>query len=133
MTSLASQAAPRGARVAPAPTGRRGWAPLLVLGVLTVAGFALRFAAFRESIWGDEWLTLLDVREQTLSGVVHAVAHGAENSPPLYFVLAWLSAKLGDPDVLIRLPSLVLGVATIPLVYVLGLRTVGRRAALAGA
>ena len=37
---------------------------------------------------------------------------------------------LGDTPELLRAPALLAGTATIPLVYVLGLRTVGRRAAL---
>ena len=34
--------------------------------------------------------------------------------------------KLGDPTVLIRLPSLVFGTATIPVIYLLGERVAGR-------
>jgi uncharacterized membrane protein len=50
----------------------------------------------------------------------------SENNPPLFFILAWAATQLGDAASLIRLPSLVLGTATIPLAYLLGLRTVGR-------
>jgi uncharacterized membrane protein len=51
----------------------------------------------------------------------------------LFFALAWLSAKLGDPSVSIRLPSLVLGAATVPLVYAVGRETFGVRVGLLGA
>ena len=59
--------------------------------------------------------------------------HDTESTPPLGFVLAWAATKLGDPTVTVRLPSLVLGTAAIPLTYLLGVRTVGRLPALAGA
>ena len=48
-------------------------------------------------------------------------------------MLAWAATKLGDPTVTVRLPSLVLGTAAIPLTYLLGVRTVGRLPALVGA
>jgi uncharacterized membrane protein len=44
----------------------------------------------------------------------------------LFFLLAYATAKLGDPTVWIRLPSIVYGAATIPVVYLLGRETVGR-------
>ena len=53
-----------------------------------------------------------------------------ELTHPLYFVLAWASAQLGDAANLIRLPDLIAGVLTIPLVYLVGTRTIGRPAAL---
>ena len=56
-----------------------------------------------------------------------------EISPPLYFVFAWICAKIGDPHVWVRVPALVAGVALVPAAYALGVRTVGRTAALIGA
>lgn len=103
------------------------------MGVVTAAGFALRLAGLDESLFGDELFAYDEVHGHSLGGVIDNVSSGEENSPPLYFVLAWAAMKLGDPTVLIRLPSLVLGAATVPLVYLLGERTVGRAAGLTGA
>jgi uncharacterized membrane protein len=86
-----------------------------------------------QSLYGDEVSTLQDVVGHSLGSVLSTVHTGAENSPPLFFVLAWVSAKLGDPTVWIRLPSLILGTATIPLIYALGRETVGRIPGLVGA
>ena len=58
---------------------------------------------------------------------------GPENSPPLFFVLAWFSAKLGDPSVAIRLPSLVFGAGTLPLLYAVAKETFDVRVGLLGA
>lgn len=61
------------------------------------------------------------------------MANGGEYNPPLPFVLSWLSAKVGDPTTWIRAPSLVLGTATVPLVFLLGTRCLTRPAALVAA
>jgi uncharacterized membrane protein len=108
------------------------WAPVTV-GLITAAAFALRLSQLHQSLFGDEVLALHEISGHSLSSVLHVVRTGAESSPPLFFVLAWLSAKLGDPTVWIRLPSLVLGAATIPLLYLLALEAVGRAAGVIGA
>ena len=101
------------------------------VGVLTIVALALRLPHIGESLVGDEMYAYAEVHNRGFTEVFERVREGGENSPPLFFALAWLSMKLGgDSTVLIRLPSLVLGTALVPLVYVLGLRTVGRRAGL---
>jgi hypothetical protein len=111
---------------------RSEFAPITVV-LLTVGVLALRFSQLHQSLYGDEVWTYQDVAGRSLPHVLATVHTGAENSPPLFFVLAWLSSKLGDPSVWIRLPSLLLGTATIPLVYLLGSETVGKRAGVIGA
>jgi uncharacterized membrane protein len=51
----------------------------------------------------------------------------------LGFVLSWVPARLSDTPELVRLPSLVSSVATVPLIYMLGVRTLGRSAAVVAA
>ena len=65
--------------------------------------------------------------------VISIVHTDAEITPPLYFVAAWLTTRIGVSPELLRAPSLLAGAAAIPLVYLLGVRTVGRRAALVAA
>jgi 4-amino-4-deoxy-L-arabinose transferase-like glycosyltransferase len=104
-----------------------------------VLAFALRVRGMRDGFYGDEYYSLAEVGGRSFAGMLDAVANGAgqgsplENTPPLYFVLAWLSARAGDPTTWLRLPSVVLSTATVPVVFALGLRTVGRPAALVGA
>jgi Dolichyl-phosphate-mannose-protein mannosyltransferase len=112
-----------------------------VLGVaaLTALAFALRVRGMGEGLYGDELISFAEIHNRSLSGMLDAVANGAgpgapvENTPPLWFLLAWFSVKLGDPTSWIRLPSVVLGTATVPVVYLLGRQTLGQRAALVGA
>jgi mannosyltransferase len=105
----------------------------LLLG-LTLVAFALRVVGMDQSLYGDELFAYEEVEGHSLIGVLREVeSQSIEVSPPLFFVLAWLSAKLGDPTIWIRLPSLIAGTALVPVVYLLGSRTVGRPAALLAA
>ena len=108
------------------------WWPALVVGAITAVGFALRVASFGDSLFGDELATHWTAGRPTLVGVVEAVQTDQELTPPLYYVLAWFGRQIGNPLVWVRLPSLLAGTLVIPLVYVLGMRTVGRPAALVG-
>jgi hypothetical protein len=103
-----------------------------LVGGLTAVGFVLRVRGLGQGLWGDELIARADV-SHSFGGMLDEVANGIENSPPLYFVLAWASDRLGSDPSLIRLPSLILGTATIPLVALVGIRTVGRSAAIVAA
>jgi mannosyltransferase len=114
-------------------TTRRPSPMVLAVGALTLLALGLRVAAMDESFFGDELFTHLISTRPDLHAVLAGVRSTLEISPPLFFVVAWLFAKIGDPFVWLRVPSLIAGVATVPLVYLLGARTVGRVAGLVGA
>ncbi len=97
------------------------------LTAITVGGLLIRLPLMGDSLFGDELSTYFVVRDD-FRGMLVQVAGPQEWTPPLYFAIAWLFSKLGSDPWLLRLPSLLAGVATIPLVYVLGSMTVGRRA-----
>jgi Dolichyl-phosphate-mannose-protein mannosyltransferase len=113
-------------------SGATRWALLAVAG-LTMIGFALRLARYQQSLFGDEMSTLYIVDGRSLSDVLSRVSSDAEISPPLYFILAWATTKLGSAPELVRLPSLIAGTITIPLAYLVGLRAVSRPAGLLAA
>ena len=118
-----------------------GWAvlPPLVVAVLTMVGAAIRVAVAHQSLAADELATYWIISTHGPGGVISTIGHvypggaTAEITPPLYFIAAWLTTQLGHTPELVRGPSLVAGAASIPVIYLLGLRTVGRRAALAAA
>jgi mannosyltransferase len=112
---------------------RRVSGAVLAVTGITLGAFALRLAAFDESFFGDELFTYEISTRPSLHAVLAGVRSDLEITPPLFFAVAWLFQQLGDPFVWLRVPSLLAGVATVPLVYVLGLLTVGRRAALVAA
>ena len=107
--------------------------PALAVAALTVLGLALRVAVADETVFGDELSSWWIVSTNGLGGVLSTVHSDAEISPPLFFVASWLTTQLDLTPELFRAPSLVAGVVSIPLVYLVGLRTVGRPAALVGA
>jgi mannosyltransferase len=106
--------------------------PVWIVGVLTLVAFALRVAGMGESLLGDELFTHEIAGRSSLGDVIDGVQSDLEITPPLYFILAWAAGKLGDQLWLLRVPSLLAGTALVPLVYVVGRRTVGRSAALLG-
>ncbi len=94
----------------------------------------MRLPSFADSLFGDELSTYYIVTGHGLGRALDLLrGNTADLNPPLLFVLAWITERLGDPAQSIRIASLVAGVAAIPLTYVLGRWTVGRRAALVGA
>ena len=113
------------------PRDRRN--ELIAVSALTLLAFALRLAAIRQGLFGDELLTYNETRgslDEVFEGLKQS---GAEVTPPFYFMLAWVSAKLGGGPELIRLPSLVFGTAVVPVVYALGRRVSGVPAGLLAA
>jgi 4-amino-4-deoxy-L-arabinose transferase-like glycosyltransferase len=103
---------------------------LPVVAALTVLALGLRLALDDQSVGSDELFTYGYTVDQSFS---HVLEVDNENNPPLFYLLAWLAAKAGDPTFAIRLPSVLLGAATVPVVYALGARTVGRAAGLVAA
>ena len=105
----------------------------VLLAAVTAVGFALRFGIFGDSPFADELSTYWIVYENGLTGTWDVVHTDAEITPPLYFLLAELATKIDLTPEMPRLPSLLAGTATIPLVFLVGDSTVGRRAALVAA
>lgn len=105
------------------------WLPWFLVGGLILIGFALRFAVFNLSSYGDEMSTLWIVEGNDFSTIIDLVDSDAEISPPFFFLLAKVFTVFGENISAIRLPSLIAGVAVIPVYYLVALRTLGRRAA----
>lgn len=104
---------------------------LMVAG-LTVLALALRLVLLRDSLLGDELILFRAVHDRPLGDTLHVIRE-TEKTPPLHFLLAWAAARVGDPTLTIRLPSLLAGVALVPGVFLLGRETVSRRAGLIAA
>ncbi len=110
--------------------GNKRWLWAAVIGMALV-GLVLRILMFRDSALGDEMSTLWIIRGNDLFGVVSAVYSDAEISPPFFFLLAKVSSWIfGQTPEAIRIPSMIAGVLTIPLVYLVGLKMIGRRGAI---
>lgn len=97
-----------------------------MVALLTLVGLIPRLAHFDLSLVGDELSTLWVVQGRSLGDAFHLVSSDAEISPPLNFVLAWVTTHLGSAPDLVRLPSLLAGTAAVPLTYFVGRRAIGR-------
>lgn len=102
------------------------------LSLFVVAGCVLRVLAARPGFLGDELFTYVIVGGDSLGSVIDGV-RSTENTPPLYYVLAWATLKLTGVPELVRLPSMVAGTATIAVAGLLGRRIFGAHAGLAAA
>lgn len=103
------------------------------IGAIILLGAALRFSQIDQSLYADELWSWVGATSPSFGGMLDWVRSDQEITPPLFTAVAWLSVQIGEPTTLIRLPSLLAGIATIPLIYVIALRTLGPRVALSAA
>lgn len=102
-----------------------------VVGVLTLAGLALRVAATR-GIWLDE-ATSITQAQMSLPGLLHNL-RTTDVHPPLHHLTLWVLAHtLGISEPVMRAPSLAAGAALIPVLYLTGRELWDERAGMAAA
>jgi mannosyltransferase len=113
---------------APGPGDRRARVLTASVVVVVAIGVALRFLT-SSHLWLDEALTV-NIARLPLSRIPDALRH--DGSPPLYYMLlhGWI-AVFGAGDVAVRALSAAFAIATLPLIWIAGLRLAGRRAAVA--
>jgi mannosyltransferase len=103
----------------------------VVLGLLVVLAFATRFYTIGlESLWCDEIITYHRASERLRNVVKSAEAH---HHNPAYFLLMHVWMKLGDNELMMRVPSAIFGALTVPVGYFLGRMAGGRWVAVATA
>ena len=104
---------------------------MIPLVAIVAVGAAVRFASLgQQSYHHDEVITAMRVLSGSFGDMLHAV-RVSESNPPLYYVLAWPWAQLfGTTEFGLRSLSAVLGVATIPVGYLIGRQLASRRAGL---
>src|SRR5262245_23316265 len=107
--------------------------PVLAVLALTLLGGMLRLRVAHEALFADELSTYWIVVGNDLGTVLSTVQSNNELTPPLFCVGSWLATRFGSSPELVRFPSLVAGIAMIPLVYQLGLRLAGPAVGLTAA
>ncbi len=104
---------------APAPASARSNRYSALLGGIVLLGLLLRLPGLSSSFWIDEVDTLLHCVREPLATIV--TSYASENQHPLYSLLAHLSLRLfGESEWALRLPALLLGVASLAAVARLG-------------
>ncbi len=103
-----------------------------ILMLITLLGAFLRlYQLGTESVWLDEAWTV-NACSQSFGGMLSDVM--GDVHPPLYYIMLYPVIKLfGSSEIALRLPSVIFGVLTIPLLYLVGERLFGRREGMVGA
>lgn len=87
--------------------------------LIMVFGFVLRLIGAGQSLWLDEAIGALVVRDMSL-GQMFTDFFVVDNHPPLYYLLLkFWTQMFGSSEVSLRFPSILFGVATIYLVYLM--------------
>jgi mannosyltransferase len=112
----------------------RGRAFAVVAGLMLLA-LALRLIGIsRESAWWDEYSSLVHLNAPSLWAFLRDNRTYDPATLPLYYAIEYLwSRAAGTATVVMRVPSLVMGIAIVPAVHALGARLFSRRAGLIAA
>jgi uncharacterized membrane protein len=104
---------------------------LALAGILLLAAWLRLHDLTAQSLWWDEVMSLRQAR----LGLADLLAATAEdNYPPLHnLILHAVMQIMGPTELAVRLPSALLGIATVGLVYWVGTMSGGRRAGLIAA
>src|SRR5579884_1198183 len=116
--------------------GRATWLArpaLIAVAALTVLAAALRFYRLgHQGFWFDEANASNDMRFSP--GKMLGLLPQNQTTPPLYYLIGWVWGRVfGFSEVPLRSLSALAGVATVPLVYVLGRRMISVRAGVIAA
>jgi 4-amino-4-deoxy-L-arabinose transferase-like glycosyltransferase len=102
-----------------------------ILAGLILVGLVLRLAVPR-GIWLDEAISIHQARLSLHDLFVNL--YNGDRQPPFYHLTLWLTIRIfGDGEFAVRLPSLIAGTLTIPVLYELGRELYDRRTGLLAA
>ena len=118
--------------------GRKSWRPpsweaMAATGVVLVGALLrARQYLFARSLWGDEVALALNLTERSLSGLLEPLSRN-QAAPISFLILEKLSiTAFGANEYAFRLIPFLAGLGALPLLYLVGRRTVGITAALIG-
>lgn len=98
---------------------------------ITLVGVAARLFIVR-GLWVDEAISVAQAN-MGLGAMLDEI-RATDVHPPLHHVVLWATVRIvGDGELAVRLPSLILGALVVPMLFVLGRELYGRRTALIAA
>ena len=101
-----------------------------LLGILALGAGLRLFRLSHQSLWLDEAFSAI-LAGRSWGRIVADTAR--DTMPPLYYFFLNLSLRLGKTEFMVRLPSALFAVSTLPLLYALGKRLYGAKVGLVGA
>lgn len=101
--------------------------------LILLIAFILRFVSLNQSLWLDEAINVVAAKSNSLANMVTQYSIG-DFHPPGYFFLIWIWTHLfGFSEIAVRIPSVIFGVLTVFLVYLLGKKLLSTRVGLIAA
>ena len=90
--------------------------------LILVLGILLRLVVLNQSLWLDEAIGALVARDQTYTQIITEFPK-SDNHPPLYYlVLKGWTDIFGNSETSLRFPSIIFGLGSIWLVYLIALK-----------
>ena len=84
-----------------------------LLGATLLAGVLRIYGLMSQSLWVDEMLTWQTIRPGAEIHFLEQILDSIQG--PLYMAVIWPLVRLFDPALMMRLPSVVAGIAAVPL------------------
>lgn len=100
---------------------------------ILIGGLILRSFNLNQSLWLDEAINVLAVKSYSLFDLITQYAR-ADFHPPGWFIILWFWGKIfGYSEIIVRLPSVIFGVITIYVTYLIGKKLVSKNLGLIAA
>lgn len=88
--------------------------------LILLIGLILRITSLNQSFWLDEAINVLAAKNYSFLGMITEYAR-ADFHPPGWFMLLWFWTKFfGYSEIAVRIPSIIFGLLTIYIVYLIG-------------
>lgn len=98
-----------------------------------ILGLLLRFVSLNQSFWLDEATTGLVVRNFNLMEIVTKFSPGDFHPPLYYLILKVWSNIFGTGEIALRFPSIIFGLLTIYIIYLIGKEMFNKKVGLIAA
>lgn len=95
--------------------------------IILLLGFGLRLISLNQSLWMDEAISAVAVKTNSFVELITKFAPGDTHPPLYYLILKIWTAIFGYSEISLRLPSVILGAATIYVVYLIGKKIAGSK------
>lgn len=92
---------------------------------IILLAFGLRLISLNQSLWMDEAISAVAVKSNSFIELITKFAPGDTHPPLYYLILKLWTVVFGYSEISLRLPSVILGAATIYVVYLIGKKIVG--------
>lgn len=93
---------------------------------ILILGLILRLISLNQSLWLDEAINTLAVKNYSLVDLITQYAR-ADFHPPGWFIILWFWTKIFDySEIAVRIPSVIFGVLTIYVTYLIGNKLVSK-------